>query len=45
LEVFSELKGKKFYIAGESVSLLKAFFPNFISNEKVNEVCGEIFTL
>lgn len=47
LEVFSELKGKKFYVTGESVS-----FPNLSSeftclkhNVIVNAVCGSIYTL
>ena len=44
LEVFSELKGKKFYLTGESVSLSN------ISSEKnlkmmLNEVCRNICAL
>jgi len=45
LEVFSELKGKKFYLTGESVSLsnISSKFKNL--RMMLNEVCGNICAL
>jgi len=45
LEVFSELKGKKFYLTGESVSLSNISSEFKSLRKMLNEVCGNICAL